>query len=214
MSMVRKKKANNKGFTLVELIVVIVILAILAAILVPALLGYIDRAKNQKYIIQARELMNATQACIVEEYAKNKTGFENSVRRGPITGNNKNDKSTHYGYFSSNWAGAVLKGEKIENTDTTDAKGGVFKKAVCEKLAVYLEAKNYKNISLNAPYCNGNNITVDSYKGQCAFFIAYDGRGRIFYMQYTNEGKLVTFDGKAFKVEDGGSFINHRNPSN
>ncbi|MCR4695939.1 MAG: prepilin-type N-terminal cleavage/methylation domain-containing protein, partial [Lachnospiraceae bacterium] len=33
-----KKKMENKGFTLVELIVVLVILAILAAILVPALL--------------------------------------------------------------------------------------------------------------------------------------------------------------------------------
>ena len=42
-----KKTKDNKGFTLVELIVVITILAILAAILVPALLGYIDKAKNQ-----------------------------------------------------------------------------------------------------------------------------------------------------------------------
>ena len=39
------KERNNKGFTLVELIVVLVILAILAAILVPALLGYIDKAR-------------------------------------------------------------------------------------------------------------------------------------------------------------------------
>ncbi|MBQ1326631.1 MAG: type II secretion system protein, partial [Eubacterium sp.] len=41
-------KKNNKGFTLVELIVVLVILAILAAVLVPALLGYIDKAKKKK----------------------------------------------------------------------------------------------------------------------------------------------------------------------
>ena len=45
------KKNNNKGFTLVELIVVLVILAILAAILVPALLGYIDRAREKQYVL-------------------------------------------------------------------------------------------------------------------------------------------------------------------
>ena len=37
---------NRKGFTLVELIVVLVILAILAALLVPALTGYIDKARD------------------------------------------------------------------------------------------------------------------------------------------------------------------------
>ena len=40
-----RKMKNKKGFTLVELIVVLVILAILAALLVPALTGYIDKAK-------------------------------------------------------------------------------------------------------------------------------------------------------------------------
>ena len=58
------KENKDKGFTLVELIVVLVILAILAAILVPALMGYIDRAKEQKYIDEAKALMTATQAGI------------------------------------------------------------------------------------------------------------------------------------------------------
>ena len=43
--MVKIKK--KRGFTLVELIVVLVILAILAALLVPALTGYIDKAKKK-----------------------------------------------------------------------------------------------------------------------------------------------------------------------
>lgn len=46
--MFKKLKENNKkGFTLVELIVVLVILAILAALLIPALTGYIDKARNK-----------------------------------------------------------------------------------------------------------------------------------------------------------------------
>lgn len=67
---VMKKKEDNKGFTLVELIVVIVILAILAAILVPALIGWIDRAKESQYTIEARNIYLATQAVISEEYGK------------------------------------------------------------------------------------------------------------------------------------------------
>lgn len=39
-------KHKKNGFTLVELIVVLVILAVLAALLVPALTGYIDKARK------------------------------------------------------------------------------------------------------------------------------------------------------------------------
>lgn len=62
-------KKDNKGFTLVELIVVIVILAILAALLVPALIGWIDKAKNEKYAVEARNIYLAAQAEISTGYA-------------------------------------------------------------------------------------------------------------------------------------------------
>lgn len=55
-------KKNQKGFTLVELIVVLVILAILAAILVPALLGYIDRAKGSQLLLNGKSVLTAAQA--------------------------------------------------------------------------------------------------------------------------------------------------------
>lgn len=63
-------KSSKKGFTLVELIVVLVILAVLAAMLVPALIGYIDRARAEKEYQTAATVYGAAQAVITEKYAK------------------------------------------------------------------------------------------------------------------------------------------------
>ncbi len=70
----KRAKMNNKGFTLVELIVVLVILAILAAVLVPTLLGYIDRAKSEKDYSTAQSIRVACQSAIAEAYAKKTSG--------------------------------------------------------------------------------------------------------------------------------------------
>lgn len=63
-------KSSKKGFTLVELIVVLVILAVLAAMLVPALVGYIDRAKKEKEYQAASTVYAAAQALATETYGK------------------------------------------------------------------------------------------------------------------------------------------------
>lgn len=65
-----KKLKEKKGFTLVELIVVLVILAILAALLIPALTGYIDKAKNKSVIAETRQAVMAAQTLVDEEYGK------------------------------------------------------------------------------------------------------------------------------------------------
>lgn len=55
------KRFNKKGFTLIEIIVVLVILAILAAIAVPSVLGYVEEAKKEKYIAEARSIYTVIQ---------------------------------------------------------------------------------------------------------------------------------------------------------
>lgn len=61
---------THKGFTLVELIVVLVVLAVLSALLIPALAGYIRKAAESKVLLQARNTLVAAQSTIAEAYAK------------------------------------------------------------------------------------------------------------------------------------------------
>ncbi len=65
-----RTKHNKKGFTLVEVIIVLVILAILAAVIIPSLTGYIDRANKSKYMLSAKNCMNAMQVELSEMYAE------------------------------------------------------------------------------------------------------------------------------------------------
>ena len=84
------KMREKKGFTLVELIVVLVILGILAALLVPALTGYIDRAREKKIIATTRQVVTAAQTVVSEAYAKAEGKFEeDSLNAFSLSGNNK-----------------------------------------------------------------------------------------------------------------------------
>ncbi len=65
-----RKLGKDKGFTLVELIVVLVILAVLAALLVPALLGYIDKAKEKQTLLNAKACVDAAQAQLSDLYGR------------------------------------------------------------------------------------------------------------------------------------------------
>lgn len=87
-----KRNENNKsimkcskGFTLVELIVVLVILTILAAILTPVLIGYIDKAREQQGLIEAEYYVTAIQTELTELYAKE--GGSKKIGESVIAGN-------------------------------------------------------------------------------------------------------------------------------
>lgn len=68
----QKRRSKKGGFTLVELIVVLVILAILAALLIPALTGYIDKAKEKSIVAETRQVVMAAQTLYDEAYGTTK----------------------------------------------------------------------------------------------------------------------------------------------
>ncbi len=61
-----KKKKNQKGFTLIELIVVIAILAILAAILIPRFTGFQEKARRTQALVDAKQIATAIDSLVAE----------------------------------------------------------------------------------------------------------------------------------------------------
>ena len=69
--MQKKEKNTHKGFTLVELIVVLVILAILAAFMIPALIQYIERSLEASDLIEVRAAYIDVLTAVTEQDSEN-----------------------------------------------------------------------------------------------------------------------------------------------
>lgn len=69
----RQSRKNKKGFTLVELIVVIVIILVLAAVLVPSVLRYVEKARQASCKADAAATLVELQATLADAYAEGGT---------------------------------------------------------------------------------------------------------------------------------------------
>lgn len=59
MKKIFELKKNEKGFTLIELIIVIAILAIIAAVAVPNIIGAVDNSRKSADVANAKIILNA-----------------------------------------------------------------------------------------------------------------------------------------------------------
>ena len=62
----KRTKKNNKGFSLVELIVVIAIMAVLVCVLAPQFIKYVDRSRQSTDLQNVQELKSAIEADIAD----------------------------------------------------------------------------------------------------------------------------------------------------
>jgi len=150
-----QNKKHRGGFTLVELIVILVILAILAALLIPALTGYIDKAKKKQVVAETRMIHSAIQTVVAEVYASDE--WEEYAKKATGSPDNAIAKKDGTGKVKKRYDEIV----KLAEVPSLDSKG-VFTAAVTENGKV-----------MTVIYQNGKG-QVGIYFGETQEYIAYD----------------------------------------
>lgn len=145
---------NRRGFTLVELIVVLVILAVLASLLIPALTGYIDRAKRDQVVAETRMLHEAVQTVAGEAYGSSEWK-QNLFTIASYNGINASD-NTHHDILKSRYDDII---KLAEVPSLTDQKGSFVAMADQKGSVVYLLYDTGRGL-LGAYYRENGEYTV------------------------------------------------------
>ncbi|MDE7367974.1 MAG: prepilin-type N-terminal cleavage/methylation domain-containing protein [Lachnospiraceae bacterium] len=130
------KKTSNKGFSMVELIIVIAIMAILAAALAPSLIKYINKSRLSTDVQTGTTIASAVNAALAVEKA-----YDDCAVNGYDTGVwavnniiNKNDE------FAKEMAG-VIGATAVKGKSKKDLGGNAM---AATEFYVSIDAKNNK----------------------------------------------------------------------
>lgn len=130
----RERKKDNKGFTLVELVIVVAILAILVGILAPQYTKYVEKSRKAADVSNMDEIVKAVQVYAVDKGAQagGNTATNDFTITIAATGASISDKTVEAGVkeYLPNYDKIALKSKQWGKTNPTvtmniDAEGAV-----------------------------------------------------------------------------------------
>lgn len=136
------QKKDNKGFSLVELIVVVAIMAVLMGILVPTLVRNVEKSKKQKDLSGIEEIRSTMEKCLADENFSaidgtvSCTGGKVIISTATATGSNVTDFADYQKEVASQIKDYTCKSKEFKGAEV---------KFIIRDESVYYEIKSTKS---------------------------------------------------------------------
>ena len=186
MTGLKKALRSRRGFTLVELVVVLVMAGITASFAVPALTGYIDNAKEKQAVSETQACVMAATRIAAQKYAL--------VQNASITG--KSDGANAL----TSWAGELKNEAPTVTGDValTEGSGQYLLRVSAYEPGGFPATGSTADISAAASVTGTINTLTCSSSGQVVYLV-YTSKDGITVV-YTNNGRSSTVSTKADAV--------------
>lgn len=196
-----RHQKNNKGFTLVELIIVIAIIAILSSAVGLAVIRYIQKAREGNVREEARVIHDACQHAYVNMVAGD--ADLNLVK----TFTKSNGSTVPCGVVTNYHLASVQRGDTI-NPAAADYCDYLIAKDILESLSSN-NPNGYNFLNFNGAVYNPIGMMCSSFSntyGCPGVIVVYDIEGKIVMLEYYKDDVLIHFEDGEFNVSDSTTF--------